>query len=68
MAHNYIIQWNCRGLRSKREDIELLISKYSSPAICLQETLLKQVKHKHLNIIQHIIKVALMDMVESVFL
>ena len=25
MAHNYIIQWNCRGLRSNREDIELLI-------------------------------------------
>ena len=31
MAHNYIIQWNCRGL----------ISKYS-PAICLQETMLKR--------------------------
>ena len=41
MAHNYIIQWNCRGLRSNREDIELLISKYSPAAICLQETLLK---------------------------
>ena len=40
MAHNYIIQWNCRGLRSNREDIELLISKYSHAAICLQETLL----------------------------
>ena len=41
MAHNYIIQWNCRGLRSNREDIELLISKYSPATICLQETLLK---------------------------
>ena len=41
MAHNYIIQWNCRGLRSNREDIELLIPKYSPAAICLQETLLK---------------------------
>ena len=40
MAHNYIIQWNCRGLRNNREDIELLISKYSPAAICLQETLL----------------------------
>ena len=39
MAHNYIIQWNCRGLRSNREDIELLISEYSA-AICSQETLL----------------------------
>ena len=41
MAHDYIIQWNCRGLRSNREDIELLISKYYPAAICLQETLLK---------------------------
>ena len=40
MAHNYIIQWNFRGLKSNREDIELLISKYSPAAICLQETLL----------------------------
>ena len=48
MAHNYIIQWNCRGLRSNREDIELLISKYSPAAICLQET--NEIKYKHLNI------------------
>ena len=41
MAHNYIIQWNCRGLRSKREDIEWLISKYAPAAICLQETMLQ---------------------------
>ena len=41
MDHNYIIQWNCRGLRSNREDIELLITKYSPVAICLQETMLK---------------------------
>ena len=40
MAHNYIIQWNCRDLRSNREDIEWLISKYSPAAICLQGTLL----------------------------
>ena len=40
MAHNYIIQWNCIGLRSNREDIELLISKYSPAAIFSQETLL----------------------------
>ena len=40
MAHSYIIQWNCRGLRSNGEDVELLISKYSPAAICLQETLL----------------------------
>ena len=41
MAHNYIIQWNCRCIRSNREDIEWLISNYDPAAICLQETLLK---------------------------
>ena len=41
MAHNYIIQWNCRGIRSNREDIEWLLSKYAPAAICLQETMLK---------------------------
>ena len=40
MAHNHIIQWNGRSLRSNKEDIELLIPKYSPAAICLQETLL----------------------------
>ena len=40
MAHNYIIQWNCWGLKGKREDIELLISRYSHASIFLQETLL----------------------------
>ena len=42
MAHNYIIQWNCRGLRRNSEDIELLISRYSPAAVCLQETMLKR--------------------------
>ena len=42
MAHNYIIQWNCRRLRSNREDIELFISKYSPALVCLQETMLKR--------------------------
>ena len=41
MAHNYIIQWNCRGIRSNRDDTEWLISKYAPAAICLQETMLK---------------------------
>ena len=41
MAHNYIIQWNCRGIRSNREDIEWLISKYAPASICLQESLRK---------------------------
>ena len=41
MAHNYKIQWNCRGLRSNRQDIECLISKYAPAAVCVQETMLK---------------------------
>ena len=41
MAHNYIIQWNCKGIIINKEDIEWLISKYAPAAICLQETLLK---------------------------
>ena len=35
------LQWNCRGFRTNRGDIDLLIKKYSPVAICLQETLLK---------------------------
>lgn len=34
------IQWNCRGLKSNRSDLDLLISKFNPSAICLQETLL----------------------------
>ena len=37
---NVILQWNCDGLKSKRLELELLISKYSPAVICLQETLL----------------------------
>ena len=35
-------QWNCRGLRGSREEIELLMDEYSPAALCLQETMLKQ--------------------------
>ena len=42
LPHNYIIRWNCRGLRSNREDMELIVLIYSPPAICLKETLLKR--------------------------
>ena len=37
MGHN-IIHWNCRGLRSNRENLELLVNKHKPLAICLQET------------------------------
>ena len=37
-----IIQWNCRGLRGSREEIEILINKYSPSVMCIQETLLEE--------------------------
>ena len=41
MANPHVIlQWNCRGLKDKREELELLIAHYSPAVICLQETLL----------------------------
>ena len=33
-----IIQWNCRGLRNKYEEIQIFIKDYNPIAICLQET------------------------------
>ena len=37
---NIILQWNCQGLKSKREQLDYLISKYHPAVICLQETML----------------------------
>ena len=37
-----VFQWNCRGLRGSREEVELLIDEFSPAALCLQETMLKQ--------------------------
>ena len=42
-----ILQWNCRGLRDKREDLELLINTYKPIVICLQETLLSSQIEKY---------------------
>ena len=36
-----IIQWNCRGLKPKFDEISLLLSQQKPSAFCLQETLLK---------------------------
>ena len=36
-----IIQWNCRGLKPKFDEISLLISQYNPSVFCLQETFLK---------------------------
>ena len=40
-----LLQWNCRGFRANRSDIDLLIQRYSPVAICLQETLLTNITY-----------------------
>ena len=37
-----IVQWNCRGLRHKIDEIQLIIKDYNPTAFCVQETLLKE--------------------------
>ena len=35
-----ILQWNCQGLKSKRGELDYLISKHHPAVVCLQETML----------------------------
>ena len=35
-----ILQWNCKGLRTRNEELKLLIHDFSPGIICLQETML----------------------------
>ena len=35
-----IVQWNCRGVKNKFEEIKLFIKNFNPAAICLQETFL----------------------------
>ena len=37
-----IVQWNCRGFRANRPDIDLLIQDLNPIAFCLQETLIRE--------------------------
>ena len=37
MTTTNLLQWNCRGFRSNKHELDLLISKYSPSAICIQE-------------------------------
>ena len=39
---NTLIQWNCRGLKANFNEILRLITDFSPPVLCLQETLLKK--------------------------
>ena len=36
-----IIQWNCRGLKPKFDEISLLVTQQKPSVFCLQETFLK---------------------------
>ena len=36
------LQWNCRGLRGNREEVELMLNNFTPVAFCLQETKLKR--------------------------
>ena len=38
MSKETVLQWNCRGFRANKEDLELLCSDFSPVALCLQET------------------------------
>ena len=50
------IQWNCKGLRARHEEIQLLMNKVQHNCICLHEVMLekkgnilpktKEMKHK----------------------
>ena len=49
---NVILDWNCDGLQGKRNDIELILTKFKPAVLCLQETKLnpdieKLQKHKN---------------------
>ena len=35
---NVILDWNCDGLQGKRNDIELILTKFKPAVLCLQET------------------------------
>lgn len=39
LSEQHIISWNLRGLRTRRPDLNLLMSKYNTIALCLQETM-----------------------------
>ena len=41
MVNKSILQWNCRGLHANREELDMLVHRYNSNIICLQETLIK---------------------------
>ena len=56
---NKILQWNCRRVRPNYEELLLLLNKYISKVVCLQETFLKdknQLSIKHFQSWNHLYK------------
>ena len=41
-----IIQWNCKGLNARYEEVWLLMNKIYSSCICLQDYMLENAKYK----------------------
>ena len=39
-----IIWWNCKGLRARHEEVRLLMNRFQSSCICLQEVMLENVE------------------------
>ena len=39
-----ILSWNCEGLHSKKQEVDILISKYNPAVVCLQDTRLTKVR------------------------
>ena len=40
---NFVLQWNCNGLKSKHHELSIMEAKYKPAIICVQETLLSSV-------------------------
>ena len=38
-----ILQWNCKGLRTRSEDLKILMNNHNPGIVCLQETMLGNV-------------------------
>ena len=53
-----ILQWNCKGLSTHKEELKVLMSEHNPGIICLQETMQKaskirrEIKSRTINNIQ----------------
>ena len=42
---NRIVQWNCKSLRATHKEVLLLMNKFQSSCICLEEVMQENVKY-----------------------